>query len=204
MGFDPGQLIALFEERLGRRWTTILAWLLFLVVIGWAVRFLVIDVLMPIEIFFGGTGDLRADLFGGDLAPFWPAVTLLIVFLAASVLLFLPFINLLVRGRRVPMFVLDTLEDLRSKAIHEILNLPVKSDIDLDSLKQRGDKFVADVTNVLSGHFSKIEVKRFNRLGFVPSFSFAPAYNGEHLHRIQMLAKRLDALERIIDRHMAV
>jgi hypothetical protein len=73
MSFDPSSYVSLIEGRIGRKPTTLLAWLAFLVGLTAALGFLVENVVMPLEKFFGGTGDLRADLMAGRHDPFWPS-----------------------------------------------------------------------------------------------------------------------------------
>lgn len=201
MSFDPGEVVSFIEGRVGRKATTILAWLLFVVVVAWALGFLVTEIVVPLEKFFGGTGDLRADLISGGFGPFWPSLIATLFVLAGSVILFLPFMNLLIRGRHIPQTVINELEEKRSGAIHEVLNYPVRSDLDLTEWKRRDDRFVTDVTETLERHGTRADVLRFNRLGILTESRFGFTYNDEHGHRLMMLAKRLDTLERIIDRY---
>ena len=203
MNFDLSHLVALFESRIGRRATTILAWLLFLVVLGWAAKFLITDIVIPLERFFGGTGNLRADLISKEGAPFWPALIATLAILGGSVILFLPFMNLLMRGRRVPQSALDDLEEKRSWAIHNVYNFPVANDAQLEEWRSRNNQFVSEVTEILENHFSRADILRFTRLGVIPGLNFGFASLPEHIRELQMFAKRLDTLEKIADRYSA-
>lgn len=201
MTFDPGHLVSFFEGRIGRRATTILAWLLFVVVLGWAVEFLITHVVIPIEVFFGGTGDLRADLFSDKREPFWPALFATLAILGGSVILFVPLVNFLIGGRRVPQSVLDDLEEKRSWAIHSVLNFMVSDVNGLAEWRRRNDQFVSDVTAILEKHFSRADVLRFSRLGIIWNVTFDFASLPDHIRELRMFAKRLDTLERIVDRY---
>lgn len=201
MPFDPGQLFAFFEGRIGRKATTILAWLLFLVVLGWAVEFLIGHIVIPLEKFFGGTGNLRADLISEWGGPFWPSLVATLAILGGSVVLFVPFVNLLTAGRRVPQSVLDDLEEQRSWAIHNVFNFRVSSDADLAEWRARNDQFVNDVTQILENHCSRADVLRFTRLGLIWEISFGFATHPDHIHELRMFAKRLDTLEKIVDKY---
>lgn len=201
MGFDIGQIFSALEERVGRRAMTILAWLLFLVALVAAFDFLFEHLVVPVERFFGGTGDLRADLMGGVTDPFWPSIVVLVALLAVSVVLFLPFIGFLLRGRAVPQYVLDLLEEQRSSAITEVLNFRVTSPEELAEWKIRNQRFIDQVVDIIRKHLSRADELRFTRLGVLQNVQFASTYNQDHGHQLTMFAKRLDALERIIDRY---
>lgn len=201
MNFDLGQLFSFFEGRIGRKATTILAWLLFLVVLGWAAEFLINHIVIPLERFFGGTGDLRADLISEEGEPFWPSLVATLAILGGSVILFVPFVNLLIGGRRVPQSVLDDLEERRSWAIHNVFNFMVSNNEELTEWRSRNKQFVNDVTKILENHCSHADVLRFSRLGLIWEISFGFATLPEHIRELRMFAKRLDTLEKIIDRY---
>lgn len=201
MNFDPGQLVSFFEGRIGRKATTILAWLLFAVVLGWAIIFLIEEVVIPLERFFGGTGDLRADLMSKTAEPFWPALTATLAILGGSVILFIPFVNLLIGGRRIPQSILDELEQKRSWAIHNVLNYMVQNSTDFVEWERRNNQFVDEVTQILEGHFPRGDVLRFSRLGLIPNLTFDFATLPQHIRELRFFAKRLDTLERIVDRY---
>ena len=201
MNFDPGHLISFFEGRIGRRSTTFLAWLLFFVVLGWAGEFLIVHVLIPLMKFFGATGDLRRDLFSESRGPFWPALITILVILGGSVILFVPFVNILISGRHVPQSVLNDLEERRSWAIHNVLNFVVNNANDLTEWRNRNDQFVSEVTAILEKHFSRADVLRFSRLGLIWNVTFDFASLPDHVRELRMFAKRLDTLEKIVDRY---
>lgn len=201
MNFDPGDLVSFFEGRIGRKATIILSWLLFVVVLVGVVEFLIDHAVLPLERFFGGTGDIRADLISESGAPFWPAIVATLTILSASVLLFIPFINLLIGGRRVPQSVLDQLEEKRSWAIHNVLNYKVSSEDDMKNWHQNNDKFVNEVKEILEKHCSRADVLRFSRLGVIWNVTFDFATVPEHARQLRMFAKRLDTLEKIVDRY---
>ena len=98
----------------------------------------------------------------------------------------------------VPQEVLDKLADLRSKAIHEVLNGKVETESDLTAWKVTDDAWREDVLRILKKHFPKSEVLGFERLGIIQPAIFPHQFNNEHSHRLMMFAKRLSILEDII------
>jgi len=202
MNFDLSSFVSLIESRIGRRSTTILAWLVFVVTLTATLEFLIGHVVIPLEKFFGGTGDLRADLMSGRHDPFWPALVATLFVLSGSVVLFIPFINVLIGTRRVPQAILNDLEERRSWAIHNVLNFFVQSAEEWEEWQKRNNQFISEVTAILEAHCTKADVLRFTRLGVITTTPFGFAYSPQHQHGLMMLAKRLDTLERIVDRYM--
>lgn len=103
--------------------------------------------------------------------------------------------------KQVPQRVIDELAELRSRAIHDIWNAKVKSEEQLDALKQVIKGWNMEVGNVLKEHFPKSEVLGFERLGIVHMAAPWNVYNGDHAHEMMMFAKRLGTLEDIIKRY---
>src|SRR5258706_14488146 len=108
---------------------------MFLVLFVTAIRILMVDLIIPLEIYFGGTGDFRKDIISADAGPLWASLISTLVVMTASVLLFMPAFNWLVTGRGVPRSVLDSLEDKRSWAIHHIWNFFPKDDTEFEKWK---------------------------------------------------------------------
>lgn len=103
--------------------------------------------------------------------------------------------------RRVPQRVVDRLAQLRSNAIHDILNRQVVTASELALWKADEERWRAEVLTELTKHFPKAEVLGFDYLGVIQPVAFPHAYNNEHSFDLSMFAKRLSILENIIRRH---
>lgn len=101
----------------------------------------------------------------------------------------------------VPQAAVDALAELRSEAVHSILNRRVKSDNDLDKLADDTQQWWQRVVDVLEKNFTKAEQLNFTRLGTVPMLQFGHAYDGRHAKILREFALQERRLLEIIARH---
>ena len=91
----------------------------------------------------------------------------------------------------------DALEELRSEAIHNLLNGPVRSDSDVARFVEDQEEWRQRVLVVLRENFTRASYLRFDRLGVIPTISFGHMFNAHHQHQLQMLSVRLDRIMEI-------
>ena len=103
--------------------------------------------------------------------------------------------------------VVNELADLLSSAIHDLLNRPIKSDIELGSLDAEFQIWCEKVISKCEDHpsyFSKADVIHFDRLGKVSKDKWDIAYRANpndtrHNHLLNMLSLKFDRLRDIIN-----
>lgn len=101
----------------------------------------------------------------------------------------------------VTQAAVDQLAELRSDAVHEILNRPVRNNADLAKLQAYVEAWWNSVKAVLEANFSKAEQLNFTRLGSVPVVQFAHTYNEVHAKILREYALQERRLLDIIARH---
>jgi hypothetical protein len=101
----------------------------------------------------------------------------------------------------VPQADVDALAELRSEAVHEILNHPVTTDAELAVLASYTEQWSQRVETILKQNFSRAEQLNFTRLGVVPDFRFPHAYNAAHAKILREYAVQERRLLDIIARH---
>jgi lambda repressor-like predicted transcriptional regulator len=105
------------------------------------------------------------------------------------------------REHTVSQDAVDRLAELRSDAVHEILNRPVTTDAELSALAGYVERWWREVNSVLEKNFSKAEQLNFTRLGAVPNVIFPHAYNQPHAKILREYALQERRLLDIIARH---
>jgi hypothetical protein len=81
----------------------------------------------------------------------------------------------------VPQSAVDALAELRSEAVHEILNRQATTDSEFTALASyTQDWWGTSKADFLEKNFSKAEQLNFTRLGAVPNVLFSHAYNAAH------------------------
>ena len=95
----------------------------------------------------------------------------------------------------------DELAELRSEAIHDILNRNVTTDDEVAALAEFVSEWWQRVMNVLEQNFSKAEQLNFSRLGSVPNVKFPHAYNAQHAKILREFALQERRMLDIIARH---
>lgn len=101
----------------------------------------------------------------------------------------------------VPQAAVDQLAELRSEAIHELLNRPISTDAELKDLSVYTKDWHQRVNDVLEKDFSKAEQLNFTRLGAVPKVIFPHSYNDEHAKILREVALQERRMLDIIARH---
>jgi hypothetical protein len=101
----------------------------------------------------------------------------------------------------VPQSAVDELAELRSEAVHEILNRAVTTDAEFAALASYTKDWWERVNAVLEKNFSRAEQLNFTRLGAVPNVSFSYAYNAAHAKILREYALQERRLLDIIARH---
>lgn len=99
-----------------------------------------------------------------------------------------------------PQSAVDELAELRSRAIHEILNAKVSSPEELEALRDLEEVWQGEVARVLVEHFPKSEVLGFTRLGVIVPVSYGHATIKGHGRLLSHFTKRLHIIEGIIER----
>jgi hypothetical protein len=185
----------MFEKHLGKWPTKILIFCIGLGAGGYAISIFVTSFVLPLASFV--RGNLPASM-----APEINLITAIYVAaFVAIVALVIPIIFYLLQKIRPPQRVIDDLAELRSAAIHDILNGKVRSNKDLAVWEKKEDIWCQQVLGILRKNFSKAEVLDFDRLGVIPQVGFGHSFNNQHSFRLMMFAKRLSILEDIIRRH---
>lgn len=101
----------------------------------------------------------------------------------------------------VPQAAVNALAELRSEAVHEILNRPVTTDAELAALASYTEQWWQRVEAILEQNFSRAEQLNFTRLGVVPDFRFRHAYDAAHAKILREYALQERRLLDIIARH---
>ena len=123
-------------------------------------------------------------------------VVLVLVFIIVAIILARAF-----RRRVVPQSVIDELGEYRSKGISVLNDNPTDS-ANVPRWEADWKAWAADVTSYLEINFTKAERLMFHRLGVVPPVNFGQlAFDNTHAHYLMLLAKQLNVLEILIDRH---
>ena len=104
-------------------------------------------------------------------------------------------------AQAVPQSAVDELAELRSDAIHDILNRPVSTDGDVAELAAFTKEWWRRVMDVLEQKFSKAEQLNFSRLGSVPNVIFPHCYNEQHAKILREFALQERRMLDIIARH---
>ena len=187
------KVVAMLEERFGRIATTGLLLLIGLAIAAYSIHVIVTQMVLPLYEF------VSSHLSGG-LEITIATVFYVTAFIAAAVIL-LPLLWIALTKRRISQAVIDTLAELRSRAIHEIYNAAIKTEAEFSEWKIRNDAWREEVISVLAKHFPKSEVLGFQRLGAIPLSMFPVFFNNQHMHELNMFVKRLSILEDIIKRY---
>jgi hypothetical protein len=191
-------LLKAVDERLGRRWGTLLLLVAYVSVIA--------GLLTGLWKWFGAPlADFIPKLFGAgpiitqdDLAQVVSTATVFVVLTGAAAII-IPLVNNLSR-RRVPQAAIDELADLRSEGIAVLNDVPKTAD---DVVRWHGrwtgwrDRVVAS----LGRNFTRAEMLSFDRLGVIAEVAFGFAATPEHRHYLMQLNKQLTILENLIQRH---
>lgn len=101
----------------------------------------------------------------------------------------------------VPQAAVDELAELRSEAVHEILNRPVASAADSKALADDAENWWNRVVAVLEANFSRAEQLNFTRLGVVPNVRFPHNFDERHAKILREFAVQERRLLDIIARH---
>jgi hypothetical protein len=101
----------------------------------------------------------------------------------------------------VPQSAVDALAELRSEAVHEILNRQVTTDSEFTALASYTQDWWERVKQILEKNFSKAEQLNFTRLGAVPNVLFSHAYNAAHAKILREYALQERRMLDIIARH---
>lgn len=101
----------------------------------------------------------------------------------------------------VPQTAVDQLAELRSEAIHDILNRLISTDAELRALSAFTKDWWQRVKDVLEQDFSKAEQLNFTRLGAVPHVIFPHSYNDVHAKILREFALQERRMLDIIARH---
>ena len=104
-------------------------------------------------------------------------------------------------AERVSQAAVDGLAELRSEAIHDILNHRVTADDEVAELAAFTKEWWQRVMNVLEQNFSKAEQLNFSRLGSVPNVIFPHSYNEQHAKILREFALQERRMLDIIARH---
>jgi hypothetical protein len=194
-----GHIIELIEARFGRPWANIILLVVTLAVIGFCWWVVQRTLVAPLFSLIGGVLEGRALITLDNLAP----VLLTTMALAVIALLGVSLIVILgtVRRKRVPQEAIDSLAELRSEAIHELLNRAVKNDAELVKWKTDQDSWCQRVLDVLKRNSTHADYLSFSRLGLIKPFKFPYAYNEDHNRELTHFAKRLTILEDLIRRY---
>jgi hypothetical protein len=96
----------------------------------------------------------------------------------------------------------DELAELRSEGIHEILNRPIKTQLQYDLLVRYEADWQKRVVAVLERYFGKAEVLHFTRIGTMTATSFQNSFNPQHNHFLMMFAAREARLRELITRNL--
>jgi len=189
------KVVAMLEERFGRRATTGLLLLIGLAIAVYCLHMIWIHLVDPI---YGWV----SKHFPSISLPEISIVTVFYVTAAMAAILVLWFaIWFGFSRRRVPQSVVNDLAEFRSEAIHDILNKKVNTEEDLADFNKVNDAWAERVEGTLQKHFPKSELLGFQRLGVIQMTAFPHSFNNEHAHRLSMFAKRLSILEDIIKRY---
>lgn len=97
--------------------------------------------------------------------------------------------------------VVDRLAELRSYAIHHILNARPNSLEQLAEVVEKNNSWILDVQTILRAYFPKAVELGFMRLGVIQPRAFPHAINNDHTHLLSMFSKRLGILEQIIEKY---
>jgi hypothetical protein len=101
----------------------------------------------------------------------------------------------------VPQKAVDELAELRSEAVHEILNRTVSTDAQVQELASYTADWRSRVIAVLEANFSMAEQLNFTRLGAVPNVVFPHSLNPLHAKILREYALQERRLLDIIARH---
>lgn len=185
-------VLAMLEDRFGRRTTTGLLFLIGIAIAAYAIHIFLEHLIIPLYFF------LRPFISGPEIT----IVTVFYVtaFIAAAIMLF-PLGWLFLSRTTIPQAIVDQLAVLRSSSIHEILNCKVTNDTELTKFKTTQEMWRNNVMRILQNHFPKAEALGFERLGVIPQLAFPHSFNNEHAFELMMFAKRLSILEDIIRRY---
>lgn len=93
-----------------------------------------------------------------------------------------------------------SLVKLREQAVHNLLNRPVQSDLELRQWERDVELWEKSVLSVLKDCCTPDEVSRFEVLGMFLEPAFGWAYNPEHNRWIAMLQRHLEILMGIVER----
>lgn len=187
------KVVAMLEERFGRHATTGLLFLIGLAIAAYSLNIVFEHLIMPIYRFLG------PFISGPEITV--ATVFYVTAFVAAAIVLF-PLGWLFLSKRTIPQVIVDQLAELRSKAIHDILNRTVINDAELATFKSTHETWRKQVLELLEKHFPTAEALGFERLGVIPQVGFVHSFNNEHAFELMMFAKRLSILEDIIRRYM--
>ena len=167
-------------------------------VVAWIVGSVVIPLYKnETRAFFSSIGGWLKDILGAIIDP----VTLFAIGLSVGGAF--GFFYLGRRSRRIMApttkqeSAVDALEELRSLAISDLLNRPVKSEKETGKFIEDHEEWRQKVLKVLEDNFSRATYLRFDRLGVIPAIQFGVSFDAKHNHQLQMLSVRLERIMQI-------
>ena len=200
--FDPGKWVRVFEHLFGPKLGRLIAQALL------ALGTLALGIwLVHICWEYGGRRlyeSLSLPSFPTISLDYQAALTTILFLLIVYSIILLGVLYTFVRHvfrRSIPQAVIDELAELRSRAIHDILNARVQNDVDFAAWTGVDEQWTNDVLAVLRENFPRAEVLGFQRLGIIAPVAFAHSFNNEHAHKLAMFSRRLSILEDLIRRY---
>lgn len=126
-------------------------------------------------------------------------LVLAVVFFVVIFAVFVLFSVRIFRKRVLPQSTIDQVADLRSEGVSLYSDRMDETAVDDWWAKQTA--WSNKVATFLDDNLTKAEALSFRRLGMIPDMLFAQAISEKHRRLLGILAKKLDVLENLIDRH---
>lgn len=184
------KVVAMIEERFGRRSTTGLMFLIGLAIASYCLYAIFHYLVLPVH---------------GFLSPYLqaPQITVATVFyvtafIAAAIVLF-PLAFAFLSRRKVSQSALDRLSELREEGINTVYAAPVRNEVEFNDWKIKKTEWENKIRGHIKDRFPKSDYVFARNLGSVPLQNNLAALNPEHTWQLSYVVRQLDIVEQILN-----
>lgn len=198
--FGFGRFFEMFEERFGRRPTTLLLGAIGTALFIFAIGFIFSNGVKPLFNFL-------KDLFGGlisfevtleNVSSVVVLSSISIVVLAISFLASTYYLTRIIAKNRIPQKHLDKLSELRSRGINELYSRQLTGDEEFQEWKSALKTWEKDLLSHVMNHFPQADYLSVRDLGLIEGRYFDQGLDGNHNKLLAYLSKRLSIIEGLL------
>lgn len=184
------KVVAVIEDRFGRRPTTGLLFLVALAIASYCIYIVFSYLVLPVY------GFLSKYIQGPEITV--ATVFYTTAFIAAVIVLF-PLAYVFLSRKKVPQAALARLAELRNEGIDTVYAVHVTNDQQFQEWKRTKQEWEQKLRGYIEKNFPKSDYLFASHLGAVKEHVIGRFFNGEHLNEINFVIRQLEIVEQILN-----